>query len=329
MTAYLAYPSGLSPTILPSLAIHWYSILHLLGYLVVFAFFLHHLRANSYGEELRDGRRFFFWFIIGYLAGARIFALLLYESAAELMTAPWILIWPFDAEMSYVGVQGMSFTGGILGAAFALAVFHWKNRVRVLVWADALVLGLPLMFALVRLGNFANQELYGPITDAPWGVLFPEARPVSLAEPGIRRLAVSLGIESIEDSGFVNLPRHPVQLYEALVGGIGVWVAVWLSRFRRSALDGRATVVYLLALGVLQFLFAYLRRAPIRDRALLELAPGAEPTRLGTFSSVVSLTGSQLLSLGLLVGGIGMAVALRRYRRSRPGVETYVPSGDG
>jgi phosphatidylglycerol:prolipoprotein diacylglycerol transferase len=337
MTAYLAYPAWLSPTLAPVLPIRWYTLLHLLAYLLVYLLFLRHLRRRppdvselSTEVESALARRFFFWFIIGYLAGARFFGVLLFLPTAETAAAPWIVLWPFDAEMNFVGVRGMSFTGGLVGGAVSLLLFHWAKRVRLLRWADALALGLPLMFLLVRLGNFANQELYGRITEMPWAVLFPEARPVPLSQPGIRALAVSMGIEAIADTGFVNLPRHPVQLYEAIVTGLGLTVAVRAALLfapgrADQAPPGRAAVVFVIGFGALQFLFGYLRFPPIPDPVALRLAPADAPTEglAGLLTRFLSLTGDQLLSLSLLLAGVVLALALRRYRRRRPVVETF------
>ena len=323
MTAYLVYPEWLHTVIAPALPVRWYTLLHLLGYLTVFLLFLDHLRARGTPEEITEARRFFFWFIIGYLAGARLGALILFGPLEEVVRRPWLVLWPFDESMAFVGIRGMSFGGGLIGAAVALLLHHLRHRVRILLWADALIVGIPLMFFLVRVGNFANQELYGRVTSLPWGVVFPEAQPVPVAAAGIYRRAIALGVPAIGESGFVNLPRHPAQLYEALLTGLIAWAVLRWATLRRRIHEGWLAATYLLIYGCAQFLLGYLRVPPIRDPFVVRLSRPGHPPAL--FSSPLDLTADQLLSVLFIVAGALMLWAVRRHRATRPGVETFHP----
>jgi phosphatidylglycerol:prolipoprotein diacylglycerol transferase len=204
----------------------------------------------------------------------------------------------------------------------ALLVYHWKNRVRLLLWADGLVVGIPLMFALVRLGNFANQELYGRVTSLPWGIVFPEAQPVSTTGEGVYRRAVALGVPTLGETGFVNLPRHPAQLYEALVTGLGAWVVLLVLR-RRQVATGLVTAVYLAIYGAVQYLFGYLRIPPKREPFVLRYSREELPPEILT--SFLDLTADQLASLFILAASVVVLYAVRRYHTGRPGIETYHP----
>ncbi|MFP4484907.1 MAG: prolipoprotein diacylglyceryl transferase, partial [Spirochaetaceae bacterium] len=310
MTTYLVYPDWLQAVILPAVPIRWYTLFHLLGYLVVLLLFLRHLRAHGAGEEVPEARHFFFWFIIGYLAGARIGALLLFGPLDEVIRRPWLVLWPFDETMAFQGIRGLSFGGGLIGAAVALLLHHLRHRVNVLLWADALVVGIPLMFFLVRMGNFANQELYGRVTSLPWGMLFPEAGPVSLAAEGVYSRAIASGVPVISQSSYVNLPRHPAQLYEALLTGLIAWAFLMWLALRRQLHEGLLTATYLLLYGCAQFLLGYLRVPPIRDPFVIRVSPETIPPAL--FSSPLDLTPDQLLSLFFVVGGALMVRAVRR-----------------
>src|SRR5437773_200745 len=94
----------------------------------------------------------------------------------------------------------------------------------------------PLAFAAVRLGNFINGELYGRVTDVPWGMLFRGAGP---------------------------LPRHPSQLYQFGLEGVLLFVILWVysSKARPTAAVSGA---FLLGYGGLRFAVEYLDRKSTR-----------------------------------------------------------------
>lgn len=323
MTAYLPYPDWLSAVISPVVPVRWYTLLHLLAYLLVFILFLRHLRRNDGTEEIPSAQRFFFWFILGYLFAGRIVAVVLFTPLDALLARPWMVIWPFDGDMEYQGLRGMSFGGGLIGGGLALLLYRLRYRIRVLLWADALVIGVPLMFVLVRLGNFANQELYGRVTSLPWGIVFPEALPVRLTGEGMYRRAVALGVEVIGNSGYANMPRHPAQIYEALVTGLAAWGALQIWVIRRRLFPGIAASIYLIIYGAAQFLFGYIRIPPLREPFVLRISSPDKP--VAVFTSFLDLTADQLLSLLIAAIGVGALLLVRRYRARRPGVETYHP----
>jgi phosphatidylglycerol---prolipoprotein diacylglyceryl transferase len=320
MIGYLAYPTWLRPVLAPAVPIRWFTLLHLAAYLIVFLLFIRHLQTRGGSEELPEARSFFFWFIIAYLVGSRLGAVVLFGQFDEVVRRPWLLVWPVEEGAGLVGLRGMSFAGGLIGAGVALLAYHWKNRVRILLWADALVLGIPLMFALVRLGNFANQELYGRVTSLPWGIIFPEAQPVPASAEGVYRRVIALGVPAIGDAGFINLPRHPSQLYEALVTGLGAWMTLMLRR-RRQPPTGIMTALYLMIYGAAQFLAGYLRIPPIRSPFVLRHSP--QQRAPDVFTSLFDVTADQIASLVILAAGVAVLVAVRRYHAGRPGIETF------
>ena len=88
---------------------------------------------------------------------------------------------------------GMSFHGGLIGVIFASIFFAKKNNQNPFLYLDIVALVAPVGLFFGRIANFVNSELYGNITNVPWAVTFIQVD---------------------------NLPRHPSQLYEALLEGL-------------------------------------------------------------------------------------------------------------
>src|SRR5690606_26805560 len=88
---------------------------------------------------------------------------------------------------------GMSFHGGMAGVVVAILVFSWRRGFSPLALGDLVAAAAPIGRFFGRIANFVNGELFGRPTDVPWGVVFPRGGP---------------------------LPRHPSQLYEALLEGL-------------------------------------------------------------------------------------------------------------
>lgn len=164
-------------------------------YLIAFAsaWFLAQWRVKHYQlnwslEQISD---LIFYAALGVILGGRIGYMLFYN-VHELIDNPLSLfkIWR----------GGMSFHGGLLGVLLAAIFFAHKIKKSFWEVADFIVPLVPLGLAAGRIGNFINGELWGRVTDVPWGMVFP----------------------------FVdNQPRHPSQLYEIGLEGIVLLIIVW------------------------------------------------------------------------------------------------------
>ena len=88
--------------------------------------------------------------------------------------------YPLDAFAVWQG--GMSFHGGLLGMVTAIVLFARRHAIPVLQMADAIAVVVPIGLFFGRIANFINAELWGRVTDLPWGVIFPNGGP----EPAIR-----------------------------------------------------------------------------------------------------------------------------------------------
>jgi phosphatidylglycerol:prolipoprotein diacylglycerol transferase len=126
---------------------------------------------------------------------------------------------------------GMSFHGGLIGTA--IAGWWFCNRKALPFWAvaDRVIVTAPIGLGLGRLGNFINGELYGRVTELPWGMIFPDAGP---------------------------LPRHPSQLYEAFMEGVVLLIVLWFLR-KKSFRHGMMIGFFLTLYGTFRFFLEFLR----------------------------------------------------------------------
>jgi len=175
--------------------VHWYGITYLVAFLV--GWWLAKTRARRTGsgwhpDEIGD---VVFYIVIGVIAGGKIGSLLFYQGA-ELMADPLGTLNPFGGN----GWRGMSFHGGFIGVLVAFWLYGRRTGRTFFQVADFFTPAFPIGLGAGRIGNFINGELYGRITDVPWGMVFPHAGPE---------------------------PRHPNQLYQFFFEGVVLFCLIW------------------------------------------------------------------------------------------------------
>jgi phosphatidylglycerol:prolipoprotein diacylglycerol transferase len=169
----------------------------------------------------------------------------------------------------------MSFHGGLIGVTVAAVLFARSRKVSLLALADLCALSAPVGLGLGRLGNFINGELYGRVTALPWGIVFP---------------------------GAGALPRHPSQLYEALLEGVFIFVSLRVVS-RRKPPAGVLSGCFLFLYGGCRIAVEFVRE------------PDAQ---LGLLGGLVSM--GQLLSLPMmLAGGVLVWAVLRKAGNEKKG----------
>jgi phosphatidylglycerol:prolipoprotein diacylglycerol transferase len=161
--------------------------------------------------------------VIGVFVGGRLGYFLLY-SPMTLLREPWAVLRVWEG--------GMSSHGGFIGVCLAMI---WLVRKHKLAWrtvADILVTLAPPGLFLGRTANFINGELWGKVAHLPWAVIFPKSAP-----DGTPVMEIP--------------PRHPSQLYEALLEGLFLTIYTqlrfWCSpvtRERPGQLAGEFLVLY-------------------------------------------------------------------------------------
>ena len=173
------------------LVIRWYSLAYmggiLLGWWIIAREHAKRPLANLTKAAFDD---MVVWAVVGIILGGRLGYVLFYKPDFYL-THP--------AQILHVWEGGMSFHGGFAGFVLAFWLFCRKHRIRFLSLMDLMACVAPIGIGLGRLANFVNGELWGRVTDAPWGMVFPTGG---------------------------ELPRHPSQLYEATLEGLVLFIVM-------------------------------------------------------------------------------------------------------
>jgi len=250
-------------------AIRWYAMAYIVGILLGWLYARSLIRAEQlWGGpapvSLVEFDDFVVWVTLGIILGGRLGYVLFYNPS---------YFFAHPAEILQLWKGGMSFHGGFLGCVAAVTLFALKRKISILSLGDLTCAAGPIGIFLVRLANFVNGELWGRVTDAPWAMVFPGGGP---------------------------LPRHPSQLYEAVLEGLLLFIILGLLvRYGALKRPGLITGAFALCYGLAR-LTAELFREP--DAQLGFLWGG--------------LTMGMLLSLPLMLfGAVLVVLALKREPR--------------
>ena len=270
MPAYIPFPQWIRPEIVPFLPIRWYGLMYLFAFAIAYILFRWQLKERKLTPKKDHVTDFFFWTIIGLLIGARLAAVTIYDPEGYYLRHPLQIILPFprvDGKLQLTGLAGMSYHGGLVGAIAGAVIYMKVKKLDVLDWGDMLVTGIPLGYTFGRLGNFINGELYGRVTTAAWGMVFPHAEGFPVKQQWVKDLAALSGCRC-PGSGTVNLPRHPSQLYEGFFEGFVLWLVMWFLIRKRRPFKGFMIASYVIGYGVIRFFIEYTRGAGQGHRAI-------------------------------------------------------------
>ena len=320
MTGFISFPSWISPTVIPGLPIRWYGIMYLVAFGVTFVLFQHEMRRRGQVVDRNQVADFFFWTILGLLLGGRLLYVLAVDSSGEYLSRPWMVVWPFE-NGRFTGIQGMSYHGGLVGAAIAAVIYTRVRKLDTLDWGDTLAVSAPLGYMFGRFGNFINGELTGRVTTVPWGVLFPTARRYPAADPWVPGFAEAVGVPIYDPAQLVNLPRHPSQLYEALLEGVVLWLVLWFVFRKRRPFKGALVALYVAAYGIARLMAGYFRETNEAKGFVISLGESSMAPAL--VSHGLELSGGQVISLGMVAVGIALLVLFRLLHRPPLTVETF------
>lgn len=233
------FPSRTIALELFGLSVHWYGVMYLFSFLVALMIVPHLQKERGLRLTREEWASIVSVTVLGVILGGRLGYVLFYEPG-------YYSIRPLQILMVWKG--GMSSHGGFLGVTFALAFWSWKKNLDVRRLADVITVPVAIGLAFGRFGNFINLELYGSVTDLPWGISIP-------------------GVEGL---------RHPTQIYALLKDFLIAALCFWHLHHFRSYQPGRTFALFLILYGILRFLVEYLRAQeyPLIDLAVLSVSRG-------------------------------------------------------
>ena len=321
MYQFVQYPTWISPYLISGLPIRWYSLMYIVAFAITFLLFRLQVKRHELEYSMDDSLTLFLYAIAGLILGARLFSALIYDGTGYYWARPWLIFWPFK-NGQFVGLPGMSYHGGVIGAIVGCMVFSRRYRKSFLQLADALVAGIPLGYTFGRLGNFINGELWGRVTTMRWGMVFPGAPSYSTNYPWVREIADAVGLKYLQ-GGYINLPRHPSQLYEAFFEGIVLWLIIWFVLRKRKTFNGYLFSWYLIGYGAIRFVIEYFREPDANIGFIITGGKTSEP--LALFRSVLNISLGQILCVLMVMAGMALYIVLRR--KEKQGTATKAASG--
>lgn len=305
MVLFVNYPSWIKPEVVSFLPIRWYAVMYLVAFALAYLVFCYQLKKdNTLTVSKDDADNLFMWAIVGLLIGARLFSVWFYSDGKYYLTHPWLVFWPFQ-NGKFVGLPGMSYHGGVVGAVVAGLIFCKVKKIPFLRLTDMIVTGIPLGYTFGRLGNFINGELFGRVSTLPFAMVFPTAPSFSTTHLWVREIADKLGISYIAGE-YINLPRHPSQLYEALGEGILLFLFLWFIIRpwiqKKDKKPGTMLSFYLIGYGFVRFFIEYCRQ-PDSDIGYV-IALGKQSDNIALFQSFLNISKGQIFCLLMIVAGI-------------------------
>jgi len=255
---------GLRPGIeLGFFTLRFYSLAYLAGILLGYWHLSRMIKSAGAPMAQRHADDLFFYCTLGIILGGRLGYATFYQPE----------LWASPGDLLALWNGGMSFHGGLIGVLVAIAWVSWRGGLPFLRVCDYIAVNVPFGMFFGRIANFINGELWGRPSDVSWAMVFPGAGP---------------------------LPRHPSQLYEAVLEGL-LLVLVLLFLFWRTRARWRpGLLVGLFTSGVAlgRFIVEFYRE------------PDAQ---LAEFAARTGLSMGQWLTIPLIV--LGLVIMVRALMR--------------
>ena len=207
--------------------VHWYGLMYMVGFIAGWGLLTLRNRYSPRGFTSDQIADVVFYTAVGGIIGGRVGYMLLYD---------WQVMFSDPLLVFQTWKGGMSIHGGILGACLAIFICAKKMHKPFLALTDLVTPALPVGLCVGRIGNFINGELWGRVTDVPWGMVFPNAGP---------------------------LPRHPSQLYEAGLEGVVLFLILWTFSSRPRPL-GAVSGLFAICYGIFRIFIEFFREPDVQ-----------------------------------------------------------------
>lgn len=252
-----------------SFGIRWYSILFISGFFIGWYLFKWFFKREGVSESLLDP---LLWtLLIGTIIGARLGHCLFYQPDYYLTS------WKGFLEIFMTWKGGLASHGGAVALLLAMWWFsrHYgkKNNFDFLWIMDHLCIAVAFAACLIRCGNLFNSEIYGDVTNLPWGFVF--------------------------ERNYETEPKHPTQIYEALsylILGL-VMVTIYKNRLDKTYRG---------------FFFGLFLVGCFGARFLIEFIKEPQVDFENQMLASIGLNQGQLLSIPFIIAGICILVLSRK-----------------
>jgi phosphatidylglycerol:prolipoprotein diacylglycerol transferase len=247
--------------------IRYYGLAYLLGFIAAWALLRMYNARGKFAIDADARATLMTAVILGVLLGGRLGYMLLYDLDAFLQNPLHLL---------RVDQGGMASHGGFVGVLLALVWFARKYKYPFFELGDVIVTLAPLGLCFGRIANFINGELWGRVTDVSWAVIFP-------GSPTVYDATLHM---------FMPEPRHPSQLYAALLEGALLFAYAQWRFWRTNPPAGQLGGEFLIGYGIVR-IFDELFREP--DAAL-----------------ILGLSRGQFYSIFIIIAGVAIIRIARR-----------------
>jgi phosphatidylglycerol:prolipoprotein diacylglycerol transferase len=223
------YIHNLDPVLLNFglIVIRWYSLAYIFG--IILGWWLgkkiinHILKKINLKFNIKEFDDLITYLIISIIIGGRLGYVIFYN-------LEYYITNPLSIAKVWEG--GMSFHGAVIGIIVGTYLFSIKRNVPTFFLLDIIACVSPVGIFLGRIANFINSELIGKVTTVSWAIIFP---------------AIDM------------LPRHPSQLYEAILEGVVLFLILNTLIFRQSYKVGTCSYMFLIYYGFFRIISEFFR----------------------------------------------------------------------
>ena len=138
----------------------------------------------------------------------------------------------------------MSFHGALIGVILGTYLFSNKVKINLFFFLDIIACVAPVGIFFGRVANFINGELYGKPTNLSWSVIFPDVD---------------------------RIPRHPSQLYEAVLEGFMLFIILIVLTYKKSANTGLVSALFMVLYGLFRIIAEQFREPDMQVGYLFNL----------------------------------------------------------
>ncbi len=218
------FTNNLDPVIinLGIFSLRWYSLAYIAGILLGWIYgkkiLTKLISENNISFKLDNFDNLITYVVISIILGGRLGYVFFYNFEYYIFN-------PLEIFMIWQG--GMSFHGGLIGVIVGTIIYCKKINYEPIIFLDILACVTPIGLFFGRVANFINGELYGKPTELTWGVIFPNID---------------------------NIPRHPSQLYEALLEGLVLFIFLNVIINKSKYRKGLCSSLFLIFYGIFRIL---------------------------------------------------------------------------